>query len=299
MDSDVETSEAKLPPAGGWGSANAVRSIFVQEHAIGRAGSAMLRQNKPDGFACVSCSWAKPSKPHSIEACENGLKATAWELTNKRATAQFFATHTVSELESWRDLQLEETGRLTHPLRWDPASDRYLPISWEQAFSEIGARLREFEPRSVVFYASGRASLETSYMYQLLARLYGNNNLPDSSNMCHESTSVALPQSIGVPIGTVTLDDFEATDCIFFFGQNPGTNSPRMLHQLQDARRSRDIPIVTFNPLREAGLVNFVNPLSPGQMLSGKGTAISTQYHQVKIGGDIAALTGMCKADSR
>jgi molybdopterin-dependent oxidoreductase alpha subunit len=114
--------------------------------------------------------------------------------------------------------------------------------------------------------------------------------------MCHESTSVALPQSIGVPIGTVTLTDFETTDCIFFFGQNPGTNSPRMLHQLQDARRSRDIPIVTFNPLRERGLINFVNPLSPGQMLSGHGTCISTQYHQVKIGGDIAALTGMCKA---
>jgi molybdopterin-dependent oxidoreductase alpha subunit len=296
MDSNVETSEAELPPAGGWGSANAVRSIFMQEHAIGRAGAAMLRQNKPDGFACVSCSWAKPAKPHSIEACENGLKATAWELTNKRATPHFFATHTLSELESWKDLELEETGRLTHPVRWDPDSDRYLPISWEQAFSEIGAKLRQFEPRSVVFYASGRASLEASYMYQLMARLYGNNNLPDSSNMCHESTSVALPQSIGVPIGTVTLDDFEATDCIFFFGQNPGTNSPRMLHQLQDARRSRDIPIVTFNPLREPGLVNFVNPLSPGQMLSGKGTLISTQYHQVKIGGDIAALTGICKA---
>jgi molybdopterin-dependent oxidoreductase alpha subunit len=284
------------PPAGGWGSANAVLSIFVQEHAVTKAGAAMLRQNKPDGFACVSCSWAKPAHPHSIEACENGLKATAWELTNKRATPELFEKHTLSELETWSDLELEEMGRLTHPLRWDPDSDKYVGISWERAFSEIGAGLAQFDPKAVVFYASGRASLEASYMYQLMARLYGSNNLPDSSNMCHESTSVALPQTIGVPIGTVTLEDFETTDCIFFFGQNPGTNSPRMLHQLQDARRRRDIPIVTFNPLREPGLVRFVNPLSPGQMLSGEATAISTQYHQVKIGGDIAALTGMCKA---
>ena len=145
-----------------------------------------------------------------------------------------------------------------------------------------------------MFYTSGRASLETSYLYQLLARMYGTNNLPDSSNMCHESTSVALPKTIGVGVGTVTLDDFDTTDCIFFFGQNVGSNSPRMLHQLQDARK-RDVPIVTFNPIRETGLVSFANPQSPAQMLTGSKTQISTQYHQVRIGGDVAALMGVCK----
>src|SRR6185503_10291624 len=139
------------------------------------------------------------------------------------------------------------------------------------------------------FYTSGRASLETSYMYQLLARMYGTNNLPDSSNMCHETTSVALPESIGVPVGTTILDDFQHTDAIFFFGQNVGSNSPRMLHDLQDARR-RGVPIVTFNPLRERGLEVFTNPQRPAEMLTGASTPISSQYHQVKAGGDIAAL---------
>jgi molybdopterin-dependent oxidoreductase alpha subunit len=290
-----ELSDAVDIPAGGWGSAKATVSILAQEHAAIAGTKAILRQNKHDGFTCVSCSWAKPAHPHTVEACENGIKATAWELTSKRTTPEFFAQYTISELLDWSDLELEEQGRLTEPLRWDEASDRYVRISWEAAFNDIGARLKQLDPKSVVFYASGRASLEASYLYQLFARLYGNNNLPDSSNMCHESTSVALPKTIGVPIGTVELADFEHTDCIFFFGQNAGTNSPRMLHLLQDARR-RNVPIVTFNPLRERGLVSFTNPLSVVQMATGGETPISTQYHQVKIGGDIAAITGMCKA---
>ena len=154
--------------------------------------------------------------------------------------------------------RLEDIGRLTVPMRWDPATDRYVEVSWPDAFAEIGDELHASSTRSsAVFYTSGRASLETSYLFQLFARLYGTNNLPDSSNMCHESTSVALPKTIGVPVGTVRLDDFEHTDAIFFFGQNVGTNSPRMLHQLQDARK-RGVEIVTFNPLRERGLVSFV-----------------------------------------
>ena len=285
-------------PAGGWGSLKAVTTYLLREHATLHGSQALLRQNKPDGFACVSCAWTKPAHPHTAEFCENGAKATAWELTAKRLRADFFQTHSVSELAQWSDHDLESGGRLTVPMRWNPATDRYEEVAWADAFEGIGAELRALRaqnPESVVFYASGRASLEASYMYQLLARLYGNNNLPDSSNMCHESTSVALPQTIGVPVGTVTLDDFAHTDAIFFFGQNPGVNSPRMLHQLQDARR-RDVPIVTFNPLKERGLVSFVNPQSPLQMLTPAETAISTQYLQVKIGGDIAAITGMCKA---
>jgi molybdopterin-dependent oxidoreductase alpha subunit len=281
-------------PSGGWGSARTSTSLLLHEHVLLKGGSVVLHQNKPDGFMCVSCSWAKPAHPHAIEACENGIKATAWEITKKRTPPEFFAQHTVSELRTWSDLDLESEGRLTEPLKWDASSDRYLRIGWQQAFEEIALQLKQLEPKSVVFYASGRASLETAYMYQLMARLYGNNNLPDSSNMCHESTSVGLLQTIGVPVGTVILDDFEQTDCIFFFGQNVGTNSPRMLHQLQDARE-RGVPIVTFNPLRERGLVSFINPLSPPQMLTGKETIISTQYHQVKVGGDIAAITGICK----
>ena len=290
-----EIPKADIGPSGGWGSVRSSGAILLQEHVLVNGSRVVMQQNKPDGFACVSCSWAKPAHPHSVEACENGIKATAWEITTKRTTAAFFAKHTLAELETWSDHELEEHGRLTEPLRWDADSDRYLPVPWADAFDHIGKKLRELNPTSVVFYASGRASLETAYMYQLLARLYGCNNLPDSSNMCHESTSVALPQTIGVPIGTVVLEDFETTDCIFFFGQNVGTNSPRMLHQLQDARK-RGVPIVTFNPLREPGLVSFVNPLSPQEMLTGHATTISTQYHQVKIGGDIAAITGICKA---
>ena len=169
-----------------------------------------------------------------------------------------------------------------------------MPVQWKEAFHDIGQRLQACDPKSVVFYTSGRASLETSYLYALAARLYGNNNLPDSSNMCHESTSVALPESIGVPVGTVSLDDFDKTDCIFFFGQNVGSNSPRMMHQLQNAVQ-RGAQIITFNPLRERGLERFTNPQSPVQMLTGSSTKISSQYHQLKAGGDIAAIMGMCK----
>ncbi|MDB5895132.1 MAG: formate dehydrogenase, partial [Rhodoferax sp.] len=285
-------------PAGGWGSLKAVTSILLHEHIPLLGAKALAKQNKHDGFACVSCAWAKPHPPHAAEFCENGAKATAWELTAKRVTADFFAAHTVTELERWSDHDLEAIGRLTEPLRYDAASDRYLPVAWDAAFADIGAELRQLRgtgPDQTVFYASGRASLETSYLYQLLARVYGTNNLPDSSNMCHESTSVALPLSIGVPVGTVTLEDFEHADAIFFFGQNVGVSSPRMLHQLQDARK-RGVPIVTFNPLREAGLVSFANPQSPTEMLTPAQTKMSTLYLQLKNGGDLAAITGMCKS---
>jgi molybdopterin-dependent oxidoreductase alpha subunit len=244
---------------------------------------------------CVSCAWAKPADPHVFEFCENGAKAATWEITSKRVTPDFFAAHTVSALDKWDDHHLEATGRLTHPMRYDAASDKYLPVSWEEAFREIGQELKALEPKSAVFYTSGRASLESAFMYGLFARMYGNNNLPDSSNMCHESTSVALPESVGAPVGTVTLDDFEKTDCIFFFGQNVGTSSPRMLHELQRAAK-RGVPIVTFNPLRERGLERFINPQAPSEMLIGHGTRISTQYHQVKAGGDTAAMVGIAKA---
>jgi molybdopterin-dependent oxidoreductase alpha subunit len=280
--------------AGGWGSVKAVGAILAEQHVLLNGPAVLMKQNKVDGFACVSCSWAKPADPHAFEFCENGAKATAWEITSQRVTKDFFAEHTVMELEEWSDFELESIGRLTDPMRYDAASDKYVPITWEQAFDDIGAQLRGMQPDSVVFYASGRASLETSYMYQLMARMYGTNNLPDSSNMCHETTSVALPETIGVGVGTVLLDDFEKTDCMLFFGHNTGTNAPRMLHPLQEARK-RDVPIITFNPLRERGLVSFVNPQSPVEMLTPGNTAISTQYVQIRVGGDTAAVMGMAK----
>jgi molybdopterin-dependent oxidoreductase alpha subunit len=282
-------------PAGGWGSAKSVAEITVREHVALKGPGLLSEQNKPEGFMCVSCAWAKPAKTHPLEFCENGAKATAWEITSRRADQAFFDRHTLKELELWPDHDLEEQGRLTHPMRWEANTDKYVPVTWAEAFEEIGRELRALDPKEVDFYTSGRASLETSYMYQLFARMYGCNNMPDSSNMCHESSSVALPESIGATVGTAILSDFENTDCIFYIAQNVGTSSPRLLHDLQDAV-DRGVKIVTFNPLRERGLERFVNPQSPTQMLTGKETKISSEYYQVKNGGDIAALFGVCKA---
>jgi len=283
-------------PSGGWGSARSLGNILVREGVLGSGTLALTRQNKVDGFQCVSCAWVKPAQPLPFEICENGAKATAWEITAHRCTPAFFAKHTVTELLEWDDYHLEQAGRLTQPMRYDVATDKYVAVGWGTAIAEIGRALRAMEDRkSVVFYSSGRTSNEASYLYALFARVYGNNNLPDSSNMCHETTSVALPETIGVPVGTVSLDDFAETDCIFFFGQNPGSNSPRMLHGLQAASQ-RGVPIIVYNPLRERGLERFINPQSPRQMLSGHETRIASQYNQVKAGGDLAALTGICKA---
>ncbi len=289
---------AKVAPyggaAGGWGSLNAVAHILRQEQVPVLGSQVLWKQNRPDGFMCVSCSWAKPAKTHLFEFCENGAKATSWEITDKKTGPDFFAQHSLAELRQWSDHLLEENGRLTHPLKYDAATDRYVEVPWSEAFADIGTELKKLDPRAVVMYTSGRASLEASYMYQLFGRMYGTSNFPDSSNMCHESTSVALPKVIGVPVGTVTLDDFEHTDCIFLIGHNTTTNAPRMLHQLQDCVK-RGVPIITVNPLRERGLERFVNPQNPVEMVFG-GTRISSQYLQIMAGGDTAAITGICKA---
>nr|CAD6618682.1 formate dehydrogenase [Rhizobium sp. Khangiran2] len=281
-------------PAGGWGSVRGIARIFAKELNSPAVADTLRRQNKPGGFMCVSCAWTKPADHHPFEFCENGAKATLWELTTRRCTPEFFAKHTVTELRGWKDHDLEQEGRLTHPMRYDRDSDRYVPCAWEEAFSAIGQELKALDPKSVVFYASGRASLETSYLYALFARLYGHNNLPDSSNMCHETTSVGLKKVIGASVGTSVYHDFSTCDAIFFFGQNTGSNSPRFLHPLQAAVK-RGCKIVTFNPVREKGLETMINPQSPTEMLTGKETQISCQYHQVKTGGDIAAIMGMCK----
>lgn len=279
---------------GGWGSLEGIAKVEMAAKAAPGAMATLRVQNKPAGYMCSSCAWIKPPVPHAFEFCENGAKATLWDLTTARCTPEFFQQHKVSELREWGDHALEKQGRLTEPLKYNPATDKYERTGWDEAFPEIGASLRRLDPQSVTFYASGKAALEPSYLYAVFARAYGHNNLPDSSNMCHETTSVGLKKVTGSPVGTCQLEDLEHCDAIFYLGQNPGTNSPRILHNLQAAAR-RGCKIVVFNPLREKGLIEFVNPQNPVQMTVGKPTRIDHMYLQVRPGGDIAALMGVCK----
>jgi len=294
MSKDDASAYQHEGPAGGWGSLKSIGKIVWRERPKAAAAATLFQQNKRGGFMCTSCAWGKPAHTHPFEFCENGAKSTLWELTSARCTPEFFAGHTVTSLLAWPDHDLEMQGRLTTPLRYDPASDTYQACGWDEALRDIGQRLQGFAPKETVFYASGKASLEASYLYALFARMYGHNNLPDSSNMCHETTSVGLKKVIGSPVGTCVLDDFEHCDAIFYFGQNPGTNSPRFLHPLQEAVK-RGCKIIVFNPLREQGLVRFVNPQNPVQMITNHPTELAHRYFQVKPGGDIAALMGICK----
>ncbi len=295
---DATRQDADTPfdhyAAGGWGSLRGVAEIFGKSSSSTRALAILSKLNKPGGVMCSSCAWAKPAKPQTFEFCENGAKATLWELDTRRANAAFFAAHSLTELRKLHDHDLEKTGRLTDPLRYDPDTDTYKAVSWETAYAEIGAELRAMQPREAVFYASGHAGLEASYLYALFARALGHQNLPQSSNMCHETTSVNLQTFIGTPVGTCTLEDFDHCDAIFFFGQNTGSNSPRFLHTLKAAVK-RGCRIVTFNPVRERGLIAFVDPQNPVQMTVGNATQISEKYYQVRPGGDIAAIAGLMK----
>jgi molybdopterin-dependent oxidoreductase alpha subunit len=282
-------------PAGGWGALHATAKALREESAILKGGRSLLSMNQPDGFDCPGCAWPDPKHTSSFEFCENGAKAVAWETTKKRVTREFFAAWTVSELERQSDYWLEEQGRLTEPMRYDSSADRYVPVSWDEAFALIGRELRALDdPNEAEFYTSGRTSNEAAFLYQLFARLYGTNNFPDCSNMCHEPTSVGLPASIGIGKGTVVLEDFEHADAIFILGQNPGTNSPRMMTELHNASR-RGVPIVVFNPLKERALERFAAPQDPIEMATFAATRIASEYCQVRVGGDAAALKGIMK----
>jgi len=283
-------------PAGGWGALRAVALAVKNEMGASARTRALLEVNQPEGFDCPGCAWPDPKHTSSFEFCENGAKAVTWEATEKRVDADFFASHTVSELWDWSDHALEQAGRLVHPLRYDAATDHFVPIAWDDAFARAGAVLRELDdPNEAEFYTSGRASNEAAFLYQLFVRAFGTNNFPDCSNMCHEATSVGLPQSIGVGKGTVTLDDFEHADAIFCMGHNPGTNHPRMLGTLREASR-RGVPIIVINPMRERGLERFQDPQAPLQMLTNGSTPLASAYHLVKVGGDVALLKGVMKA---
>ncbi|MEJ2478858.1 MAG: FdhF/YdeP family oxidoreductase [Acidihalobacter sp.] len=283
-------------PAGGWGALKSVSVQLKRQGAPLKGLRNLLATNQPDGFDCPGCAWGDPLHGSSFEFCENGVKAVSWESTAKRVTREFFAEHTVSELLGWDDHLLENEGRLTEPMRYDAASDRYLPVTWNDAFELIAEHLAALDsPDRALFYTSGRASNEAAYLYQLFVRLYGTNNLPDCSNMCHEASGIGLKASIGTGKGTVRLEDFELADTIFVFGQNPGTNHPRMLGDLRRAAE-RGAAIVSVNPLRERGLERFADPQDKLEMLHGGSHRIANHFLQPKLGGDMAVARGIAKA---
>ena len=281
-------------PAGGWGSLVATtRSVLRSKEPAANIRN-LLRANQVKGFDCPGCAWGdQPGKHFSF--CENGAKAISWEATKKQVTPTFFKKYSVSWLQNQSDYFLEYQGRLSQPMYLNRATDHYEAISWEEAFALIARHLQALEhPNQLELYTSGRASNEAAYLYQLFGRSFGTNNFPDCSNLCHEATSVALAQGIGIGKGTVTLKDLEQTDAIFIFGQNPGTNHPRMLHSLRNASRN-GTAIVSFNNLKERGLERFADPQSPVEMLTPLSSRISSHYFCPRLGGDMAAVRGIVK----
>ena len=260
-----------------------------------RGSQALLQVNQQKGFDCPGCGWPDPDESRGlIEFCENGAKAVAQEGTTNHVTDEFFEKWTIHDLGGQSDYWLAQQGRLTRPMWKEAGSPRYRPISWDTAFKIIADHLNQLDdPNQAIFYTSGRTSNEAAFLYQLFARLFGTNNLPDSSNMCHESSSVAMKEVIGIGKATVTLDDFQRADAIFILGQNPGTNHPRMLAALQKAAR-RGCQIVSINPLPEAGTSRFIHPQEFTHWF-GEGTPLATLFLQVKINGDVPLLKGIMK----
>ncbi|KND58369.1 putative formate dehydrogenase oxidoreductase protein [Candidatus Burkholderia verschuerenii] len=282
-------------PAAGWGALKQVAINLVKEKVAGGNYKTLFKQNQPDGFDCPGCAWPDRQHASTFEFCENGVKAVAAEATSKRVTPAFFEEHTVTSLMEQSDYELEQHGRLTDPLVYDARRDRYVPIEWNDAFELIAAHLKQLDdPDRAAFYTSGRASNEAAFLYQLFVRMYGTNNFPDCSNMCHEATSRGLPHTVGIGKGTVTLDDFEHTDTLLLFGQNPATNHPRMLGELRDCAK-RGATIVSINPLKERGLERFASPQHTLDMLSPKGVKISSVFVRPKVGGDFALIKGVAK----
>jgi len=282
-------------PAGGWGSAAATARVLLEQSVVAKGSRALLSMNQPGGFKCPSCAFPDSDCHRKLEFCENGVKALAFEATKARVTAEFFARHSVTELMAQSDHWLEMQGRLTEPMRYDPATDHYVPCDWDTAFALIGRHLQALSsPHEAEFYTSGRTPNEAAFLYSIFVREFGTNNFPDCSNMCHEPTSRGLPPVIGVGKGTVVLEDFEHAEAIFVMGQNTGTNSPRMMTPLVEARK-RGIPIVAVNPMPERALIRFTDPQDIVQMATLGAADISSEFVHVRIGGDLALLKGMMK----
>lgn len=267
-----------------------------EEMGVGRTFKTLLNLNQKDGFDCPSCAWPDPDGDRNVaEFCENGAKAVAFEATKRRLTPEIFLKHSISELFTWPDARFEDLGRITHPMIRRAGADHYESILWDDAFALIAKTLNGLDsPDQAAFYTSGRASNEAAFLYGLFARQFGTNNLPDCSNMCHESSGTGLNEVIGIGKATVTIEDFAEADAIFVIGQNPGTCHPRMLTELQKAARN-GCTIVSVNPLMEAGLRRFKNPQELFQML-GAGTELAKLFLRVRVNGDVALFKGMMKA---
>ncbi|MFT5636140.1 MAG: molybdopterin-dependent oxidoreductase alpha subunit [Cognaticolwellia sp.] len=296
MSKPTETSPAYSPPAGGWGALKSSAKHLIQSENAAKNVKALLRANQPGGFDCPGCAWGDSDTASKVDFCENGVKAIAWEATSKRVSPEFFKQHSITELQQWDDHSLEKSGRLTQPMFFDGKSDHYQAISWDDAFKIIADKLQQLpSPNEALLYTSGRASNEAAYMYQLFGRVLGTNNFPDCSNMCHEASGIAMTSSIGTSKGTVTMADFDQADAIFVFGQNPGTNHPRMLSTLRKASK-RGATVVSINNLKERGLQQFLDPQSPKEMILFTGTNISQYYFTPRLSGDMAILRGVAKS---
>lgn len=287
--SDPATTAAGLP-----GIAHAVGHLAAAM-SPGRAGRVMLRLNQHDGVDCPGCAWPDPADRSRLgEYCENGAKAIAEEATTDLADAAFFARHSVADLGAMTDRDLGKAGRIAEPMLLDEGATHYRPITWDEAYGVVAEELRALpSPDKAVFYTSGRTSNEAAFLWQLLVRRFGTNNLPDCSNMCHESSGTALAETVGIGKGSVTLADFDHAEVIVVIGQNPGTNHPRMLSTLQAAKR-RGATIIAINPLRETGLVRFRNPQRPADLL-GASTEIADLFLQVRVNGDVALLKALMR----
>ena len=291
---DLKIGKPKTKAAGLGAIVHSMEHI-ARESGFLRGNKILLQLNQKDGFDCPGCAWPDPSDARSrFEYCENGAKAVAEETTLKRVTPEFFAQHSLVEIASWDDRKIGKSGRLTHPMILDEGATHYRPISWDEAFQIIAEELQSLDsPDEAIFYTSGRTSNEAAFLYQLLVRMFGTNNLPDCSNMCHESSGCAMGEAIGIGKGTMKLEDFGKTDCVLIIGQNPGTNHPRMLSALRAARKN-GAEIISINPLPEAGLMAFSHPQHPMDLIHA--VELTTQWLPVKINGDVALLKGIMKA---
>jgi formate dehydrogenase major subunit len=292
-DTRIEVTGAKQWAAGIPGVYHSLQHALIEAGPV-RAARTLAKLNQRDGFDCMSCAWPDPPKRKLAEFCENGAKAVAWEADRKRVETSFWAEHPISELAERSEYWLGQQGRLIEPVYKAAGSDYYEPIEWNRAFDIIAGELNALnDPNEALFYTSGRTSNEAAFAYQLFARSFGTNNMPDCSNMCHESTSVALAETIGIGKASVSYTDFEKSDLIIIMGQNPGTNHPRMLTALEEAKKN-GATIVAVNPLPEAGLMRFKNPQEV-RGLAGRGSQLSDQFLQVRLGGDMALLQALSK----
>jgi molybdopterin-dependent oxidoreductase alpha subunit len=293
-DQPPRQTKAKSHAGGTPAVASAIKHVMKTAGPV-RGTKALLDLNQTDGFDCPSCAWPDPDDHRAVsEFCENGAKAVASEATTRQIGRDFFRKHSIAELLKQSDYWHDQQGRITEPMVLRQGQSHYQPITWDDAFQLISRELNALDhPDEAAFYTSGRASNEAAFLYQLFVRTFGTNNLPDCSNMCHESSGTAMKQSVGVGKGTVTLDDIYQADTIICIGQNPGTNHPRMLSALEKAVEN-DARIIAINPLKEAGLVGFAHPQKVSGML-GKSTPLASQYLQVNLNGDLALLRSLGK----